>query len=197
MFRMLQPLILASTSPRRRELLASMGLSFSVIPSGVQEDGEDGKKPADRVQQWAVDKAMAVAHSYPASWIVAADTIVVLDGEVFGKPVDSHAAAAMLERLSDRAHEVITGLCLVHGKRDFLRVESVRTLVRFKNLSGGEIDAYLKIGEPFDKAGAYGIQGLGAVFVQAIYGSYTNVVGLPLCETLEWLAEQRVIEVAG
>lgn len=197
LFRTSQPLILASASPRRRELLASMGLVFSVVPSGAQEDGGDGKCPADRVQQWAIAKAMAVAQVHPASWIVAADTIVVLDGEIFGKPCDPAAAASMLERLSGRSHEVITGLCLAHAAADFLRVEAIRSLVRFKHLTAAEIAAYLKTGEPFDKAGAYGIQGLGAFFVEAVYGSYTNVVGLPLCEIVDWLLAQQVIRVAG
>lgn len=196
LFRTLQPLVLASGSPRRRELLASMGLTFGVVPSGVEEDGEDGKCPADQVQQWAANKAMAVARLYPTSWVVAADTIVVLEGEVFGKPPHAAAAAAMLDRLSGRLHEVISGVCLAHQTGNFLQVEFVRTLVRFKPLTAEEIAVYLKTGEPFDKAGAYAIQGLGAFFVQAIYGSYTNVVGLPLGETLDWLLAQRVIALA-
>jgi len=172
-----------------------MGLAFNVVPSGTEENGGNGTTPAQKVQDWAVDKAMAVARMHPSSWIVAADTIVVLDGEIFGKPADPAAAAAMLERLSGRSHEVISGLCLAHAAKDFWRVEAIRTLVRFKQLSAGEIDAYLETGEPFDKAGAYGIQGLGAFFVEAVYGSYTNVVGLPLCEVLDWLLAEQVIRV--
>lgn len=174
-----------------------MGLTFRVVPSGVEEHGGDGKRPAERVLQWALDKAGAVAQAYPASWIVAADTIVVLDDEVFGKPCDAVTASSMLDRLSGRLHEVISGLCLLRREGDFQRVAAVRTLVRFRQLSTATIDAYLQTGEPFDKAGAYGIQGLGAFLVQAVYGSYTNVVGLPLCEILDWLETQGVIESAG
>lgn len=192
LFRMLQPLILASSSPRRRELLALMGLTFEVIPSGVEENGGDAEPP-ELVKKWSKDKATAVARLHPGAWILAADTIVVVEGEIFGKPANSVEAASMLQRLSGRMHEVISGICLTHQDLHYLRVDAIMTQVRFKELTAEEVRAYVNTGEPLDKAGAYGIQGLGAFLVKAIYGSYSNVVGLPVSETLEWLLSQKVI----
>jgi septum formation protein len=193
LFRNLEPLILASASPRRRDLLWSMGLTFEVVESGVEETGDLGWGPDTQVKRWAVEKASAVSGKYPGCWVLAADTIVVLEDKVFGKPGNSDEAAVMLRELSNRVHEVISGLCLAHLDRDILRVDSVMTRVCFKHLTEGEIQAYLSTGEPLDKAGAYGIQGMGAFLVRSVIGSYTSVVGLPLCETLEWLLQEGVI----
>ena len=197
LFRTLQPLVLASSSPRRREMLTTMGLSFEVVPSDIDETGGEGEAPRSLVEGWAKEKAQVVSRQFPDCWVLAADTIVVLGGTIFGKPQNVDDAAGMLRQLSGRSHEVISGVCLKHGLRHFVHVRSVRTLVHFKPLDAAEIDAYVATGEPMDKAGAYGIQGMGAFLVRSIEGSYTNVVGLPLCETLEDLMANGVIALAA
>ncbi len=187
------PLILASASPRRSELLHSVGLVFEVAPSQAEEHGVQGESPSLAALRWAGQKAKMVADRYPRGWVLAADTIVVLGDRILGKPRDPQEAAIMLGTLSGCVHDVITGICLVRADRNFERAEAVRTQVRFKRLTRPEIDAYVLTGEPLDKAGAYGIQGMGSFMVESICGSYTNVVGLPLCMTLSWLLEQKVI----
>ncbi len=195
MFKTLQPLILASESPRRKRLLQELGIEFLVDPSKVDESGEPGlsEEPARIAERWAALKAKSVAALHPGSWVLAADTIVVLDGSIFGKPIDRADAVRMLQKLSGRVHDVITGMCLIHPGGGDQRRCSVVTKVRFKNLSIAEIEAYIRTGKPMDKAGAYGIQGIGAFLVRSIEGSYTNVVGLPLCETIEWLLDEKII----
>jgi septum formation protein len=188
-FRTLESLVLASSSPRRKELLEGLGLSFDVVPSGIDETLVPGEPPPDQAARWASEKASAVSTFLPDRWVIAADTIVVLEGSILGKPADSGSAASMLRRLSGRRHEVMSGICLMNRTRGFSRAKSVVTEVEFKGLTEEEIDAYVRTGEPLDKAGAYGIQGVGAFLVRSVCGSYTNVVGLPLCETLEWLVE--------
>jgi septum formation protein len=185
--------VLASASPRRFELLRSVGLAFDTAASGVEETCSPGGAPSRLAQGWAEAKARRVAERFPAHWVLGADTIVVLDEVVLGKPAHEEGAVAMLERLSGRDHAVVSGICLVHRDKSFHHVEAVFTRVRFKTLSRREIRSYVASGEPLDKAGAYGIQGQGAFLVKAVYGSYTNVVGLPLCETLELLLRQGVI----
>jgi septum formation protein len=195
-FRNLEPLILASGSPRRKDLLQSVGLTFEVIESGVEETGCSAGSPDSLVKRWAQEKALAVSRVRPDCWVLGADTIVVLGERIFGKPNGPEEASAMLRDLSGRAHEVVSGLCLAHGGKGVLRVDSVTTRVHFKPLAEAEIAAYIHTGEPMDKAGAYGIQGMGAFLVRSVQGSYTSVVGLPLCETLEWLLHERVISPA-
>lgn len=194
MFKTLQPLILASESPRRKRLLQSVGIEFRVEPSRIDESAILAGTSSEVAQKWASLKAASVSSFFPHFWILAADTIVVLDGKIFGKPSDRSEASEMLGRLSGRVHEVITGMSLVNAAADFRRTGSVTTRVRFKKLSHDEIEAYVRTAEPMDKAGGYGIQGIGAFLVESIEGSYTNVVGLPLCEAVDWLAEQKVIE---
>jgi septum formation protein len=193
MFRNLQPLVLASASPRRTQLLRSLGLTIEVVASGIEEEGDPKQTPAVLVAGHAEEKAQAVSSRYLESWVLSADTVVVLQERIFGKPATTGEALVMLQQLSGRPHQVYTGLCLMRGAPAFKRIETVRTEVYFKPLSDAEIRAYLKTGEPFDKAGAYGIQGMGAFLVESIHGSYTNVVGLPLCETLKWLLELQII----
>jgi septum formation protein len=195
-FRNLEPLILASGSPRRKDLLQSVGLTFEVVASGVEETGGSAGSPDSLVKRWAEEKARAVSGARPDCWVLAADTIVVLGERIFGKPDGPEEASAMLRDLSGRAHQVVSGLCLAHGGKGVLRVDSVTTRVHFKPLAEAEIAAYIHTGEPMDKAGAYGIQGMGAFLVRSVQGSYTSVVGLPLCETLEWLLQERVITPA-
>lgn len=181
---------LASGSPRRRELLEQIGVPHQVLKVEVDEQWQRGESAEDYVVRLAMDKAAAGWAKVRADGlaplpVLGADTTVVLGGEVLGKPRDRDDAIAMLGCLSDRAHEVLTAVCLCQGERLAWRLS--RTEVRFKALSRDEIEAYWASGEPADKAGAYGIQGLGAVFVQHLSGSYTGVVGLPLFETAELL----------
>lgn len=178
-----QDLILASASPRRRALLEGLGFAFAVEPSDYPEDDGD-LSPADAARAHAAGKAEAVALRRPGALVIGADTVVALDGASLGKPADAAAARAMLERLSGREHAVITGLALVRHEPGCQllrrRVADSRTQVRFRPLAPAEIDAYVASGDCFDKAGAYGIQGLAAQFVTGIKGCYFNVMGLPL-----------------
>lgn len=186
------PLVLGSGSPRRRELLALAGLAFEVRVTDVPEEPLDGEAPDEHVRRLARDKARAASLSSPHALALGADTIVVEGGEILGKPRDRADAVAMLTRLSDRTHAVLTGFALAQDGN--VRASSVvRTEVDFRALDAHEIDAYVATGEPLDKAGAYGIQGRAAAFVPAIRGSYTNVVGLPLVEVLGALLELGAI----
>ncbi|MGC9967064.1 MAG: nucleoside triphosphate pyrophosphatase [Syntrophobacteraceae bacterium] len=199
MFKTIKPLVLASGSPRRKHLLLSLGIEFLVAPSTIDESAEScraGKSPAQTAEAWACLKAGSISAVHPDSWILGADTIVVLDGRIFGKPSERPEAVEMLQALSGRAHEVITGMCLLRPGGKVCGSCSVATRVYFKDLSIGEIEAYVRTGEPMDKAGAYGIQGIGAFLARSVEGSCTNVVGLPLCEALEWLIAENIIEPA-
>jgi septum formation protein len=174
-------LVLASASPRRRELLAQAGFTFDVISADVPEVRKPGEDPIRFVTRLAREKAEAVLASQPVTpdtIILGADTIVLVDDEVLGKPRDAADAARMLRLLSGQTHQVITGVCLVKG-RERQRAAEV-TFVRFVTLSDQEIDAYVATGEPLDKAGAYAIQGRASRWVPRIHGCYFNVVGLPL-----------------
>ncbi len=179
--------VLASGSPRRRQLLELMGLSFRVSPTDADESLTDGEDPARSAQELARRKALAAAAHWPQAVVIAADTLVAVDGEPLGKPETPERAAAMLRRLSGREHEVLTGLCVAW--RGSLRCTCERTLVRFEPLSDAEIDRYVRTGEPMDKAGAYGIQGRAGVFVSGIRGCYYNVMGLPLARLKALLTE--------
>jgi septum formation protein len=181
-------LLLASRSPRRAELLRTLGVAFRVIDVEVDETTRVGEAPVDYVRRLARDKARAgQAVAGDASLpVLAADTTVVLDGAILGKPLDDADARAMLARLAGRTHEVLTGVAVIDA-RGWLDDAVVATRVSFRALSPAEIAAYVASGEPADKAGAYGIQGLGGALVERIDGSYSNVVGLPLVETLALL----------
>jgi len=177
-------LVLASGSPRRLALLQSIGLSPEVRPVDLDETALPGEAPAAHVERLARAKAAAAGSRSPgvaAEVVLAADTIVALDGHLLGKPADADAARATLRALSGREHEVHTGVA-VHQAAG-TRVEVVTTTVHFRRLADAEIEWYVATGEPFDKAGAYGIQGAAGVFVEAIVGSASNVIGLPLAET--------------
>jgi nucleoside triphosphate pyrophosphatase len=177
----LDRLVLASASPRRRELLAQAGFTFDVISADVPEVRKPGEDPIRFVTRLAREKAEAVLASHPVTpdtIVLGADTIVVVDEEVLGKPQDEADAARMLRLLSGQTHQVITGICLAKG-RERQRAAEV-TFVRFSTLSDEEIDAYVATGEPLDKAGAYAIQGRAGRWVPRIHGCYFNVVGLPL-----------------
>ncbi|MGM7636520.1 Maf family protein [Bacillus sp. Hm123] len=175
---MLSNLILASSSPRRKELLQRIGLPFTVIVSEVDETISHPMSSEETVRQLASRKAHAVAKHHEQAVVIGADTIVVLDEEILGKPKDRSEAKRMLSKLSGREHSVYTGVTIVQGKKEHVFYE--KTNVTFWELSDEEVEAYLDSGEPFDKAGAYGIQGIGAVLVKKIDGDYFSVVGLPV-----------------
>lgn len=178
-------LFLASTSPRRRELLAQLGLDFHVLRVDVDESTRAGEAPTDYVLRLAREKAAAGLAQAGEGVVIAADTTVVLGETVLGKPASLDEALAMWRALSGREHVVLTGVAV--GAGDRLASQVVSTRLRFRTLSEAEMRAYWASGEPCDKAGGYAIQGLGAVFVTAIDGSYSNVVGLPLAETAAML----------
>jgi septum formation protein len=186
-------IVLASASPRRAELLASAGLRFIVVPSLVVEERLPSEAPDAFVRRLAAAKACGVAETRLDGVVVGADTEVVLDGEVLGKPRDDDDARAMLVRLSGRPHDVLTGYEVYDAAAGRGEGGVVRTRVEFAALSRAEIDAYVATGEPRGKAGAYAIQGRGAGLIRRVEGSYTNVVGLPLREVLETLARMGAL----
>lgn len=181
-------LILASESPRRRDLLAGAGLSFTVVPSSFDESSVLLSSPPKYVQILAECKAADVSNQYPDNWIIGADTIVLSDNDILGKPSSEKDAFRMLKLLSGNIHYVLTGYCICCKKRGYTFSETITTEVFFKDLTEKEICWYIDTKEPFGKAGAYAIQGLGSRFVKRINGSYTNVVGLPVCEVVASLS---------
>lgn len=173
-------IVLASQSPRRRELLGRLGLEFTIETSQLDESGFSAGTPEELVQILSREKALwAARRQDPDTLVLGADTVVVLDGAALGKPQDEAQARAMLTALSGRTHQVCTGVTLCRGERVLSQTEV--TQVTFRSLSQEEIAAYVRSGEPMDKAGGYGIQGLGSLLVAGIQGDYSNVVGLPLC----------------
>jgi len=192
---MKKKIILASASPRRRELLKHLGLTFEVIPSKIEEDVKDGEEPCEHVLRLARLKAQEIARDQDSAVIIGADTIVVLGGEILGKPKDEEEAFAMLSQMSGRVHRVFTGFCVLDASDGSEYSEAVESKVRFKHLTPEEIRGYIKTGEPMDKAGAYAVQGRGSYMIKEIQGSYTNVVGLPLCELVEVLSRVKVIDL--
>ena len=189
-------IIVASSSPRRREFLKQLGLSFKVVPPRVDEQPEKREEPGHFAWRLAVDKALDVASRVgPRPIVIAADTIVVLGKTILGKPKDEVDARRMLKMLSGRGHEVITGVCVMQGRKKRSFVTS--TDVEFKKLTTQEIDFYVASGEPMDKAGAYAIQGIGSFLVRSIRGSYTNVVGLPVAELLDVLEREFKVPLFG
>ena len=175
-------MILASGSPRRRELLEMLGVkNLEIIPAKGEEQAHPELPPDALVRELARCKAMevAAAQAGPEDVVIAADTVVVLDGKVLGKPRDKAHAAEMLRALSGRSHSVFTGLCVLRGAQQLSHAEESR--VCFRELGGDEIARYIATGEPMDKAGAYGAQGIASVFVERIEGDFFNVMGLPLC----------------
>jgi septum formation protein len=184
-------LVLASGSPRRLELLASLGLECEVSPVDIDETPHSGEAPADCARRLAAEKAAAAVRRHgPAVLVLAADTVVALGEEMLGKPADAADAARMLRRLSGRTHEVHTAVAASRAGETSFRLSSSE--VTFRDLRDAEIEAYVATGEPLDKAGAYGIQGLAAVFVTRLCGSYSGVVGLPLSETAQLLHQHDI-----
>lgn len=188
----MRKLILASGSPRRRELLEQAGVPFTVAPANADESVPSGFTPEQAVMELARRKVLEANQEHPGELILAADTLVALDGETFGKPADEKEAAEMLRRFSGRAHEVFTGVAIKYGERETVFFE--RTQVMLYELDEREIEEYIQTGEPMDKAGAYGIQGRGCLFVRRLEGDYFNVVGLPVARVCR---ELRFFQAAG
>ncbi len=186
-------LILASKSPRRQYLLKQAGLSFSVIPSSIDETSVPVSSPETYVKVLSEAKAENVSIKYPEKWVIGADTIVLKDDAILGKPDSKAQARAMLKQLSGQTHQVLTGYAICCKSKNRKYSETVETQVLFKSLTDKEIEWYINTKEPFDKAGAYAIQGLGTFLVKSINGSYTNVVGLPVCEVVEFLIKEGVL----
>ncbi|MCB2170955.1 MAG: septum formation protein Maf [Deltaproteobacteria bacterium] len=188
------PLILASASPRRKRLLEQACLPFEIVVSRIREEATEGLAPADLCLGLAREKAMDVSSRIRPSWILGADTIVVLGDRILGKPADRQDALNMLSLLSGKVHRVITGFCILTPSGIVAHVETVSTSVTVKELGGDERKAYVDTGEPFGKAGGYAIQGIGSFMVESISGSYTNVVGLPLCAVIKALRKAGALE---
>lgn len=213
-------IILASQSPRRKELLERLGFTVKVMPAHIDEVRLEGEPVESFVKRMARDKCLAVVERmqttlYPTDqegqpipavgpgsmrhietrWVVAADTIVALGDDILGKPKDTEEASEMLTRLAGRQHRVITGFCIHDLRKDKEGVQAVSTEVLFKDLTSTEVDKYISVGESMDKAGAYAIQGVGAYMVDSIVGSYTNVVGLPMCQVIEMMEEMGAHDV--
>jgi septum formation protein len=186
---MAHTVILASNSPRRRELLAQVGMTFLVAPANVDESVRDSEMPRDYAERLSLDKARAAASRVREGIVIAADTIVVVGDAILGKPSDAADVHRMLSALSGKKHEVITGLAVMDAATGKSVVRTSVTRVWFRDLSDREISAYIATGEPMDKAGAYGIQERGALLVERIEGCYSNVVGLPLSLLGEMLRE--------
>lgn len=190
-------IILASQSPRRQELLKNLGITdFSVIPAKGEEQLISGLTPEDAVCAIALGKAREVASSQGNdAVIIAADTLVFLDGKPLGKPADSDDAAKMLRSLSGRDHLVMTGVAVIYGSKEIAECESTR--VFFRRITEDEITRYIDSGEPMDKAGAYGIQGLGSIFIPRIEGDYFNVMGLPVSRLYSMLEKMGIFNLRG
>ncbi|MDQ3034366.1 MAG: Maf family protein [Myxococcota bacterium] len=188
-------LVLASASPRRREILTTLGIALEVRPSGADESRLEAEAPAEYARRIAGVKALEIASAADGgSWVLGADTIVVVDGEVLGKPGDDVAAGrGMLRMLAGRWHEVTTGVALCRAGRGLVQTIAVTTRVRFRPLSEMVVERYVASGEGQDKAGGYAVQGIASGFVAAIEGSYSNVVGLPAAETIELLERHGAI----
>lgn len=188
-------LILASSSPRRKQLLNMAGLHFDILASEIDEHIQANQKPEEMVQSLAYQKAKEVQRKHRDAYVIGADTIVVHEGQALGKPKTKQEAFEMLNRLSGQTHEVFTGVAILSPEKETVFAE--RTAVTFWDMTKEEIWEYIETGEPMDKAGAYGIQGKGALFVKQIVGDYFSVVGLPLSRTirelkkLDWKQEER------
>jgi septum formation protein len=185
----MKTIILASASPRRKELLQKIGLKFEVDASNCAEEIDPTLVPGELVRQISIDKAKAVASRHKNAVIIAADTIGVIGKKLLGKPQTAAEARKMLAQISGKAHLVITGFTVLDTATDKIVTKTVTTKVYIKKLTQAEINAYVETGEPLDKAGAYGVQGLGAVIVEKIEGDYYNVVGLPLNALADVLKE--------
>lgn len=188
------PLVLASASPRRRDLLAREGVHFEVVPADIPEEPRPDEAPASFASRLAGEKALAVARRLdPVAhrWVLGADTIVVIGGDILGKPTDEADAERLLARLVGRTHSVITGYAWLHTSDCALHIDWLESRVSMREADAAEIRAYVETGEPMDKAGAYAVQGLGGTLVKKVEGSWDNVIGLPVAEVLARWASLR------
>lgn len=189
-------IVLASSSPRRKELLQSVGIEFEVIAPTSDESLLDRERPEDYALRLSSQKALSVSKGLNSNvLVIGADTIVVVDNEILGKPKDEEDAGVMLNKISDKTHHVLTAFSIIKPEHEILHTHVVGTEVIVKTLEPQEIQGYIKTTEPMDKAGAYGIQGVGAFMIKGIRGSYTNVVGLPLVEVVEALKKLGALEL--
>jgi septum formation protein len=191
------PLILASSSPRRQQMLQTMGLDFKVIPAEVDETPLPGETPRDFASRMAIAKARAVAASRPDAWVLGADTVVTRDGVILGKPKDRADALVILHHLAGRTHQVLSAICLCSQAQGIEQTEVDTTEVTFIPAVDHLLTAYIATGEPLDKAGAYGIQGAGAFLVRRIEGSCANVIGLPIDRVITLLLQHGVVTTHG
>jgi len=189
--------ILASASPRRIELLKLLGLRFEIMPSHVEEAFMKGETPREHVLRLSEEKAEKASAKHPDAWVMGADTIVLINGEVLGKPRTPEEAREMLYKLSGRLHTVYTGFTVTKKSTGYIISNAVESSVRFREIPEDEIAWYIQSEEPYDKAGGYAVQGMGAFFIKEIQGSYTNVMGLPLCEVVDVLKGAGVIVFDG
>jgi septum formation protein len=191
-----QPLILASSSPRRKELLQGMGIEFRIVQAAVQEERAVGEAPADYVCRMAGDKANVVAGQHEDTWVLAADTIVVRnDGMVLGKPENTHEACRMLNSIAGQRHVVMTAYSIINRRKEVFLTRLDRAGVLMLPLSADMISAYVATGEPMDKAGAYALQGIGGAFVIAVDGAHSTVIGLPLHRVVTDLLDLGIVGV--
>ena len=195
MFKQQSPFILASASPRRQEYLASLDISFQTIPAIIDETPLPGELPAPFAIRMAQEKAQAVARGNKNACIIAADTVVTLDQNIFGKPATTNEARIILKNLQGKAHTVITGVAINHVRNNIDESFSVETQVVFEHYSDAVLDAYIATGDPMDKAGGYGIQSYGGFLVKSIVGSYSNVVGLPMSHLVTTLLRHNLLTV--
>ncbi|RLB89330.1 MAG: septum formation protein Maf [Deltaproteobacteria bacterium] len=190
-----EKIILASKSPRRKDLLEQLGLKIKIVPSNINEASISIKNPQKYVKALSLLKAKDIAFFYPDDWVLGADTIVVFDDQILGKPTSKTDAIAMLNKLNNCEHSVFTGFSIVNQEKNSIITQFVETKVFFKYLTQREIQWYVNTEEPVDKAGSYAIQGIGAFLVKGIFGSYSNVIGLPVCEVVEILMDLNIIQI--
>jgi septum formation protein len=208
-------IVLASASPRRKILLETLGVSVKAVPASIEEILLPDESAENYVKRMSREKVLSVVHRIrttqydqaparpgrrregeePLRWVVGADTVVVCDERILEKPKDNIEAFEMLSDLAGRTHTVLTGFCVFDMRREKEGIQAVKTVVRFKNMGKNEIEKYISLGESMDKAGAYAVQGVGAYLVEHLEGSYTNVVGLPLCQVVQMMQEMGAHEV--
>lgn len=186
-------IVLASESTRRIDILRSLGISFAIMPPAIIERRRPYESPKDYVLRISYEKAQKVGSLFPEKWIIGADTVVVHKGRVLGKPKTEEDAFAMLKRLRANWHKVFTGYCILNVSKRIVYQDVAETKVFIKDLTDEEIAKYVETSEPFDKAGSYAVQGKGGYMVKEIKGSYTNVVGLPICEITEALLSLGIL----
>nr|WP_320009931.1 Maf family protein [uncultured Desulfobulbus sp.] len=187
------PLLLASASPRRKDFLNGLGLTFSIHPADIDETPLPAENPEAFALRMARDKAQVLSSQYSHKCIIAADTVVALDQQIYGKPESPEQALSFLKQLQGRTHQVITGFSVLAREHNLETWSTETTLVTFGQFSTSVLQSYVNSGDPLDKAGAYGIQGIGTFLVQSIEGSYSNVVGLPLNQLLNTLLKHNII----